>query len=111
MTEHDHASAPITFAIITCSDTRGMKQDTAGAALEQLIADNGWVCKSHVVVKDEVPQISAAIVEACDTIDADVVLTATCPASPRPCVPTAWPSRRSPCSRARCACSAARTWW
>ena len=32
MTEHDHASAPITFAIITCSDTRGMKQDTAGAA-------------------------------------------------------------------------------
>ena len=71
MTEHDHASAPITFAIITCSDTRGMKQDTAGAALEQLIADNGWVCKSHVVVKDEVPQISAAIVEACDTIDAD----------------------------------------
>ena len=75
MTEHDHASAPITFAIITCSDTRGMKQDTAGAALEQLIADNGWVCKSHVVVKDEVPQISAAIVEACDTIDADIVLT------------------------------------
>lgn len=75
MTEHDHASAPITFAIITCSDTRGMKQDTAGAALEQLIADNGWACKSHVVVKDEVPQISAAIVEACDTIDADVVLT------------------------------------
>ena len=75
MTEHDHASAPITFAIITCSDTRGMKQDTAGAALEQLIADNGWVCRSHVVVKDEVPQISAAIVEACDTIDADIVLT------------------------------------
>ena len=55
MTEHDHASAPITFAIITCSDTRGMKQDTAGAALEQLIADNGWVCKSHVVVKDATP--------------------------------------------------------
>ena len=75
MTEHDHASAPITFAVITCSDTRGMKQDTAGAALEQLIAYNGWVCKSHVVVKDEVPQISAAIVEACDTIDADIVLT------------------------------------
>ena len=75
MTVQDHASAPITFAIITCSDTRGMKQDTAGAALEQLIADSGWVCKSHVVVEVEVPQISAAIVEACDTIDADIVLT------------------------------------
>ena len=31
-----------TFAIITCSDTRGMKEDTAGAALEALIAENGW---------------------------------------------------------------------
>ncbi|MEF9926121.1 MAG: MogA/MoaB family molybdenum cofactor biosynthesis protein, partial [Raoultibacter sp.] len=27
------------FALITCSDTRGMKQDTAGAALEALIAE------------------------------------------------------------------------
>ena len=26
----------ITFAIITCSYTRGMKEDTAGAALETL---------------------------------------------------------------------------
>ena len=25
-----------TFAIVTCSDTRSMKQDTAGAALEAL---------------------------------------------------------------------------
>ena len=32
----------IAFAIITCSDTRGMKEDTAGAALETLIAENGW---------------------------------------------------------------------
>ncbi|WP_288285527.1 molybdenum cofactor biosynthesis protein B [uncultured Senegalimassilia sp.] len=75
MHEHNHEATPLTFAIITCSDTRGMKQDTAGAALEQLITNNGWECKSHVVVKDEVPQISAAIVEACDEIDADIVLT------------------------------------
>ncbi len=70
MHEHNHEAAPLTFAIITCSDTRGMKQDTAGAALEQLIANNGWECKSHVVVKDEVPQISAAIVEACEATQA-----------------------------------------
>lgn len=64
-----------TFAIITCSDTRSMKEDTAGAALEGLIADEGWECLSHVVVKDERPQISAAIVDACDNLDADIVLT------------------------------------
>ena len=58
----------ITFAIITCSDTRGMKEDTAGAALETLIAENGWECKSHVVVPDERPFIASAIVRACDEL-------------------------------------------
>ena len=66
---------PITFAIVTCSDTRGMKEDTAGAALEALIAENGWECKSHVVVPDERPFIASAIVRACDEADVDVVLT------------------------------------
>ncbi len=65
----------ISFAIVTCSDTRSMKEDTAGAALEQLIAENGWECKSHVVVKDERADISAAIVSACDELDVDIVLT------------------------------------
>ena len=67
--------AELRFAIVTCSDTRSIEQDTAGAALEQLIADNGWECASRVIVKDERPDIAAAIVEACDTIDADIVLT------------------------------------
>lgn len=69
------SDTPIRFAIITCSDTRGIKQDTAGAALEKLIADEGWECASHVVVKDERADIAAAIVQAADEIDADVVLT------------------------------------
>ena len=63
------------FAIVTCSDTRTIEEDTAGAALEELIAENGWVCASRVIVKDERADIAAAIVEACDTIDADIVLT------------------------------------
>ena len=68
-------SEPITFAIITCSDTRSMREDTAGAALEQLIADNGWMCLDHVVVRDERPLIGDAIVHACDELNADIVLT------------------------------------
>ena len=67
--------ADLRFAIVTCSDTRSSEQDAAGAALEQLIADNGWECASRVIVKDERADIAAAIVEACDTIDADIVLT------------------------------------
>ena len=67
--------AELKFAIVTCSDTRSIEEDTAGAALESLIAENGWECASRVIVKDERDQIAAAIVEACDTVDADIVLT------------------------------------
>ena len=69
------SSENLKFAIVTCSDTRGIKEDTAGAALEALIAENGWECASHVVVRDERPDIAAAIVAACDEVDADIVLT------------------------------------
>ena len=62
-------------AIITCSDTRSMSEDTAGAALEQLVAEQGWDVASHVVVKDERADLAAAIVHACDELDADIVLT------------------------------------
>ena len=66
---------PVRFAIVTCSDTRDISQDTAGAALEQRIADAGWECASHVIVKDERADISAAIVKAADELKVDVVLT------------------------------------
>lgn len=67
--------ADLKFAIVTCSDTRSIEEDTAGAALEALIAENGWECASRVIVKDERADIAAAIVEACDVINADIVLT------------------------------------
>ena len=67
--------AELKFAIVTCSDTRSIDQDTAGAALEELIAENGWECASRVIVKDERADIASAIVEACDVVDADIVLT------------------------------------
>ncbi len=65
----------IRFAIITCSDTRGIKEDTAGAALEELIREQGWEVADHVVVKDERDQIGQAIVRACDDLGVDIVLT------------------------------------
>ena len=64
----------ITFAVITCSDTRSEKEDTAGALLRELIADQGWQCAAYDVVKDERPEIAAAIVRAADEEKVDVVL-------------------------------------
>lgn len=65
----------ITFALITCSDTRSEKEDAAGALLRKLIADQGWQCVAYDVVKDERPEIAAAIVRAADENKVDVVLT------------------------------------
>ena len=64
-----------TFAIITCSDTRTLETDTAGAALKELIAERGWVCLEHVVVEDERPFISGALLHAIEDLHADFVLT------------------------------------
>lgn len=65
----------IRFAIVTCSDTRSLEEDTAGAALERLIASQGWETIDRVVVADDRAKISAAIVRAADELDADIVLT------------------------------------
>lgn len=70
------ASEPLlTFAIVTCSDTRDEAQDTAGAALKQRIAQAGWRCQSYALVKDEREDIACAIAKAADDPCVDVVLT------------------------------------
>ena len=63
------------ISIVTCSDTRDLAQDEAGAALEELIEAQGWTVASHVVVRDDVSEIGDAIVESADECHANVVLT------------------------------------
>ena len=65
----------IVFGIITCSDSRDLRQDLAGDALEQLIADRGWVTRTHTLVRDERMNIAEAIRHAADDLKCDVVLT------------------------------------
>ena len=65
----------VTFAIVTCSDTRTKEQDTAGAALEALIAAKGCTCLNRVVVKDDRETIAAEIMRGADELHADIVLT------------------------------------
>lgn len=66
---------PLTFALITCSDTRDLIQDSAGAALASLIEDRGWVVARHVVVVDDRLEIAQAITDATDELGVDIVLT------------------------------------
>ena len=72
---HAHRDPDPRFAIVTCSDTRSIDEDTAGEALEDLISEKGWECQSRVVVTDDVDEIAAAIAYAADRDDVDIVLT------------------------------------
>ncbi len=65
----------IVFAIVTCSDTRNLGNDMAGDALERLIAEGGWTCRTHLLVHDEKPNIAEAIRHCADDLKVDVVLT------------------------------------
>ena len=66
----------ITFAIITCSDTRTKEEDTAGALLQECIAAHeSWSVVSYELVKDERADIAAAIIRAADGSDAQIILT------------------------------------
>lgn len=92
-----NAERRIRFAIVTCSDTRALTQDDAGYALEERIKAKGWDVANHVIVKDDVDQIAAAIVEAADGQKVDVVLTCGGSGlSPRDVTPEA---TRSVCDR------------
>ncbi|MCL1891625.1 MAG: MogA/MoaB family molybdenum cofactor biosynthesis protein [Coriobacteriia bacterium] len=64
----------IKIAIITCSSTRTLADDTAGAALAERIAEQGWTLAEHVVVSDERSVIGAAIVAATNA-GSDIILT------------------------------------
>ena len=63
------------FSIITCSDTRSEAEDTAGTALKELIAEQGWEVASYQLVKDEQAEIEKALMAAIDDMGSDIVLT------------------------------------
>lgn len=64
----------LSFAIITCSDTRDLKTDSAGAALEDLITAQNWRVHAHLVIKDERDEIGAAIKRAAAD-GVDIIIT------------------------------------
>ena len=63
----------LAIAVVTCSSTRRIADDTAGAALVERIRAQGWTVSTHVVVPDKRDRISQAIVDA--SSNSDVVLT------------------------------------
>jgi molybdopterin adenylyltransferase len=63
------------IGIITCSDTRTAAEDTAGAALIELVEARGWRVVAYRVVPDEFEAIAREIIVQADAETADVLLT------------------------------------
>ena len=66
--------ADLRLGIITCSDTRGEEDDTAGKALTELIKARGWTVTVYTICPDDRSTIEGAIVSMAEA-GIDVVLT------------------------------------
>jgi molybdenum cofactor synthesis domain-containing protein len=68
---------PFSFAVITMSDSgaQGLRQDTSGEALKNLLTGQGYELCYYKVVPDRVESIVEAVLEAIEIAGADLVLT------------------------------------
>lgn len=68
------APAQLRFAVITISDTRALDTDTGGALLVELVTAAGHSVASRTLVKDDAPEIVAAVRAAVAHAEVDLVL-------------------------------------
>lgn len=67
----------LSAVILTVSDScaAGTRTDTSGPAIRAMLENAGFAVQAMQTVPDEEGQISAAIVHACDILQADLVVT------------------------------------
>ena len=64
----------LSFSIITCSDSRTLKEDSAGARLKELIVEEGFEVANHLVIKDDKEAIKDEILKQHQS-GSDIILT------------------------------------
>ncbi|WP_371395814.1 molybdenum cofactor biosynthesis protein B [Fretibacter rubidus] len=66
---------PINIAVLTISDTRDKSNDTSGGLLAERTIAAGHNLAGHIIVKDDIPAIQAAVKAWVKDPDIDVILT------------------------------------
>ncbi|QIB66234.1 molybdenum cofactor biosynthesis protein B [Kineobactrum salinum] len=61
MSEPDAASAALTIAVLTVSDTRNETTDTSGQYLIDALQQAGHLCRERCIVRDDIYQIRAVL--------------------------------------------------
>ena len=66
-----------TAAVITVSDKgyKGERTDTSGPSLCRILEENGWDICRYTIVPDEADMIKEQLIECCDVLKADLILT------------------------------------
>ena len=65
-------------ALITMSDkgSQGLREDTAGDAIAEILQENGWELEYRTLIPDEMEQIKAELIKCADELE--VALAVTC---------------------------------
>lgn len=66
---------PLSIAVLAVSDTRTLETDTAGALLKSLMEADGHRCTDRAVVKDDIHQIRAQVMQWVIDPAIDAVIT------------------------------------
>jgi len=69
--------APFRALVITVSDScaRGEREDLSGPRCQALLREQGFLCEQVAVVPDDPALLSAALLNACDSGEFDLVIT------------------------------------
>ncbi|NDV86009.1 molybdenum cofactor biosynthesis protein B [Aurantimonas aggregata] len=71
----ERAFIPLSIAILTVSDTRGLDDDRSGSVLVERLTANGHRLADRQIVTDDVDAIRAVVQGWCNRADVDVVIT------------------------------------
>ncbi|WP_439602663.1 molybdenum cofactor biosynthesis protein B [Devosia sp.] len=66
---------PLSIAVLAVSDTRTLETDTAGALLKSLMEADGHACFERAVVRDDIHQIRAKVMEWVVNDSVDAIIT------------------------------------
>ena len=66
---------PLSIAVLAVSDTRTLDTDTAGALLNSLMEADGHRCADRAVVRDDIHQIRAKVMDWVVNQDIDAIIT------------------------------------
>ena len=77
MRAHTSPEGPYNFAVLTISDkgSEGLRQDTSGEALQQILSAQGFILAAYEIVPDKIEAIQKKLLSWADEDKIDLIVT------------------------------------